>query len=667
MLKALSQCYTLPDIDISRYGTRLIFLLMVFCCRRISQTCHFLPQEKFPVKPSRIYARASLAERNTPIAQIKDLYSGYFALPGAYRHKADMFVNGHLSVHSQGEVCCVQRNSFIQMSKLSNVRGRITYISSHAKQENLYTVYETTERSFWKELALCNRHAFQKSGTEGKCIEARELIIALPEDLVQYEPEYVLEQFTKHFKYRYGVECISALHHNKAKTNYHIHLIFSERKLLDEPIVKTATRSMFYDERGKRVRTKKEILDENGNIRKKCRIIKKGDVYEKMFFTIKDKRFKQEGILEEVKQDFTAFINTFVLDEKKKLAVFDKHSPYLATKKIGKNNPKEEQIKTDNWARTEWNRTVDRALVEGISREEILQIKRNEITEKVQESLHKWGNRPWLFFSIVTHAVDVLSALIGKIREQFQRIAAFFEKDRKDTAPVESIKNAPVVEPFVRETEKTIMQADVAAASQKTELKPESEEQMADVSQTVSILGIKEKTVSDSAEMRKEDESKISTNLEPQKDAIPPRPEFSMDMEEYDKIQNIYKLLVGQENAVLTYEKELGQLQQDLLLCTGVFQGKRRKKLQGQIANKEQQLADAKQRLGDIVRGYGYPSVDSFMRIYRKVEADYADYTKRLKVWTDKYGMSFVKQQFEQQQKSFETNINKIKYRSNLS
>ena len=95
-----------------------------------------------------------------------------------------------------------------------------------------------------------------------------------------------------------------------------------------------------------------------------------------------------------------------------------------------------------------------------------------------------------------------------------------------------------------------------------------------------------------------------------------------------------------------------GQLRQDLLLCTGVFQGKRRKKLQGQIANKEQQLADAKQRLGDIVRGYGYPSVDSFMRIYRKVEADYADYTKRLKVWTDKYGMSFVKQQFEQQQKS---------------
>ncbi len=248
-----------------------------FYCRRIPQTCPFLPQEKFPVKPSAFESEIHPSHKPSVctlcISPLQGAWCGY----------APKFVNGHLSVHSQGEVCCVQRNSFIQMSKLSNVRGRITYISSHAKQENLYAAYETTERSFWRELALCNQHEFQKSGTEGKCIEARELIIALPEDLVQYEPEYVLGQFTKHFRYRYGVECISALHHNKAKTNYHIHLIFSERKVLDEPVVKTATRNMFYDESGKRMRTKKEILDVNGNVRKKCRVIKKGKFMRKCF------------------------------------------------------------------------------------------------------------------------------------------------------------------------------------------------------------------------------------------------------------------------------------------------------------------------------------------------------------------------------------------------
>ena len=534
----------------------------------------------------------------------------------------------------------MQRNSFIQMSKLNNVRGRITYISSHAKQENLYAVYETIERSFWRELALCNQYEFQKSGTEGKCIEARELIIALPEDLVQYEPEYVLEQFTKHFRYRYGMECISALHHNKSKTNYHIHLIFSERKLLDEPIVKTATRSMFYDENGKRVRTKKEILDKNGNIRKKCKVIKKGEIYEKMLFTIKDKRFKQKGVLEEVKRDFTAFINTFVFDEKKKLAVFDKHSPYLATKKAGKNNPKEEQIKTDNWARTEWNRTVDRALVEGIRREDILQVKREEITEKVQESVHKWGNRPCFFYSIVTHAINILTALIEKIREQFKRIAALLEK--KDNAKSsESVKSVPVVESSTKETESAFVQ---------------TEKDVVTVLQTLEPEEILFSAPTDTPEIKAQ--QRTVTKPTAQEEVIPPRPEFDIGMEEYDKLQEIYRQLVKSENVVLICEKEIKQLQQELSVCKGVFQGKRRKELQEHIVDKEQQIQNMKQRLGDIVKGYGYSSVDDFMRVYHHAKADYDDYTKRLKQWADKYGIKVVEQQFEKQHKSFVPKVN---------
>lgn len=158
------------------------------------------------------------------------------------------------------------RHSFIQMSKLSNVRGRISYITSHAKQENLYAVYRTAGagHSFWSNLARESQQEFKRSGTEGKCIEARELIIALPEAYTQYEPQQVLEDFTEEFRRRYDVECVSALHHNKRKTNYHIHLIFSERRLLAEPKVKIAARSVFFDETGKRVRTKKEITGEDG-------------------------------------------------------------------------------------------------------------------------------------------------------------------------------------------------------------------------------------------------------------------------------------------------------------------------------------------------------------------------------------------------------------------
>lgn len=117
------------------------------------------------------------------------------------------------------------------------------------------------------------RQNLKKNGTEGKCIEARELIIALPESFTEYPPDRLLQIFTDHFRQTYGTDCIAALHHNKRKTNYHIHLIFSERTLLEQPIEKVATRNMFYDEKGNHVRTKKEILDEEGNIRKRCKVI----------------------------------------------------------------------------------------------------------------------------------------------------------------------------------------------------------------------------------------------------------------------------------------------------------------------------------------------------------------------------------------------------------
>lgn len=156
------------------------------------------------------------------------------------------------------------RHSFIQMSKLPNVKGRISYITSHARQENLYATYRTADSTFWSNLARESQQEFQCSGTEGKCIEARELIIALPEVYTQYEPQQVLTDFTEEFRRRYGVECVSALHHNKRKTNYHIHLIFSERKLLPEPDVKIASRSVFFDETGKRVRTKRKSRGRTG-------------------------------------------------------------------------------------------------------------------------------------------------------------------------------------------------------------------------------------------------------------------------------------------------------------------------------------------------------------------------------------------------------------------
>lgn len=304
------------------------------------------------------------------------------------------------------------RHSFIQMSKLSNVKGRISYITSHARQENLYATYHTADNAFWSNLARESQQEFQRSGAEGKCIEARELIIALPEVYTRYEPQQVLEDFTEEFRKRYGVECVSALHHNKRKTNYHIHLIFSERTLLPEPETKIAARSVFFDEMGKRVRTKKEITGENGQIRKDCTVIKKGEVYESHLFSVKDDRFKSEPFLREVKEVYTDLINRHISDPEQQLKVFNPDSVYLPTKKIGKNNPKAAEIEADNTARQEWNRTADMALVTGISEAKILEVKQTEIHGKASQSIKSKGWLPNLFRGIVAKAKDFLQNLI---------------------------------------------------------------------------------------------------------------------------------------------------------------------------------------------------------------------------------------------------------------
>ena len=61
------------------------------------------------------------------------------------------------------------------------------------------------------------------------------------------DKQKVLKDFTELFRRTYGVNCIAAMHHNKTKTNLHIHLIFSEREELKNGIKKIATRNMFYD------------------------------------------------------------------------------------------------------------------------------------------------------------------------------------------------------------------------------------------------------------------------------------------------------------------------------------------------------------------------------------------------------------------------------------
>ena len=484
------------------------------------------------------------------------------------------------------------RHSFIQMTKLSNVRGRITYISSHAKQEHLYAVYETTERSYWTELARCSQQEFKKSGVEGNCIEARELIIALPESLYeQGMPDMLLKSFTDKFKEKYGVECVAALHHNKRMTNFHIHLIFSERQLLAEPVIKIATRNMFYDEHGNHVRTKKEILDEAGNIRKRCKVIGKGEVYEKKLFTSKNTRFKQEDFLDEVKLFYTRMINHWVTDEKDRLTVFDRNGPYLATKKSGRNNPKAEQIEQDYKSRMDWNREVDRAIISNVPMDDILQIKREHITEPIKRSIEIYGNKPQRLALILNMAITELVLLISKVLEAAR-----------------AIRNK-ILHTDVTNAEKTDFTSNIV------------------VDNTDNTSAIEEST---------KVENKITTQEETIKEVNvtkPDKPVMTPEAATYPKLKKIKAELDNQNNLIFQAEQQRGNLEIELSDLKGLAKLTRKAELQRKIDEKTDYINRLKIGLSNMVRNYGFENMNEFYLSYKESQNAYAEYQQEVDDW----------------------------------
>lgn len=367
------------------------------------------------------------------------------------------------------------------------------------------------------------------------------------------------------------MECISALHYNKRKTNYHIHLIFAERQLLDKPIEKIATRNMFYDEKGKHRRTKKEILDETGNIRKKCKVIKKGEVYERHLFTTKNELFKADGFLNEVKRLYTDLINVCAIKEEDKLQVFDRNGMYLATKKIGKNNPKAAEIEADNIERVRWNQAVDRALISGVAKEDILDVKREKISKEVKRSIELYGNNPSYLVGIIRLAIKALELLVSKVLLAAVKVA----------------------------------------------------ERVVD--------NVYEKIVEKVVSMPK-DEPKLATEVQ-EKVQLPKKPIEPLLLSKYPVITKLDVELKRRNEEIFVIEQERSNLEIELSECTGVFKKKQRKELQERISLLDKKAEKMKTELSRVLQDAGYANASEFFTELFALREEKRKYEEACKEW----------------------------------
>ena len=76
----------------------------------------------------------------------------------------------------------------------------------------------------------------------------------------------------------------------------------------------------------------------------------------------------------------------------------------------------------------------------------------------------------------------------------------------------------------------------------------------------------------------------------------------------------------------------------ELKECKGIFKGKRRKELQGEIEQTKKQLESMKQRLSNFVKSYGYQNVRALLVEHEKSRAEYTWYRQTVSDWKQIYG-----------------------------
>lgn len=185
---------------------------------------------------------------------------------------------------------------FLRQNNLHNVVGRIEYIRGDTgKQEYMMAFYSTMSDEDWKNLAQYNQERFKKNkkgfNKNKKCsaIEARELILHIPHEYANRDPHELAKLVGDDWKKRFGTDCCLAIHWNKTKTNFHIHLIYSERVRED----KVATRNVYYDSEWKKCKKADAV-----------NIIKKGDIVSK--WDDKDVKFKKKSFMQNTVKPYYA-------------------------------------------------------------------------------------------------------------------------------------------------------------------------------------------------------------------------------------------------------------------------------------------------------------------------------------------------------------------------
>ena len=153
-------------------------------------------------------------------------------------------------------------------------------------------------------------------GEEAKCIEARMYVVAFPNEMANFPCKYngqvvnnemeLAKAIANDWRNTYGTDCYVAIHWNKSHTNFHAHILVSERIKKESSEIKRAKRNRYYDANGKECKKADAV-----------RIVRKGDIIrgQNELYESRKLDFYKEDTLNHIKEHYSKILGTELYKE----------------------------------------------------------------------------------------------------------------------------------------------------------------------------------------------------------------------------------------------------------------------------------------------------------------------------------------------------------------
>lgn len=329
---------------------------------------------------------------------------------------------------------------YCQVTKITNAVGRSQYIKNEThKQEEVIFHKENMEYdwSFYHEYELAHQH-----NPSQKQNEAREIMFPLPNELAskikgetketQIQKiegicdEVIHEMIGEKHDYEYAV------HWNKARTNLHCHVMFSEREVVDLSVLEQK-------------KYKKDIWKDpdTGKLCKKgigVLVHKKGDlmfkdgvpVYSNEPLSPKDTRFKSKSFMVQRDLAYQKVMGKWGYD----FEINNNESPYLSQKKLYKGASQDYIKKAEKW-----NQEVKRyneAVKEHIRLEPQIEPKYKEIKKDIQANVKEVNTSAKritikaieMVKSMADYVENIITKLSHRVEKTVETLENWWENNR---------------------------------------------------------------------------------------------------------------------------------------------------------------------------------------------------------------------------------------------